>query len=86
MTGTLSGALAARGIETYPEADVEGVVQKIDRTIVVTDVKLTYRLTVPKGTRQAAERAVAIHEQGCPVYQTLQRGINVAWSADITEA
>ena len=85
MTGTLSGALAARGIETYPEADVEGVVQKIDRTIVVTDVKLTYHLTVPKGTRQTAERAVAVHEQGCPVYRTLQRGINVEWSADITE-
>lgn len=85
MTGTLSGALSARGITTYPETEVEGVIQKIDRTIVVTDVKLNYHFTVPKGTRETAERAVAVHEQGCPVYQSLQRGINVEWSADITE-
>ena len=85
MTGTLSGALAARGIATHPETEVEGVIQKIDRTIAVTEVKLTYHLSVPKGARETAERAVAVHEQGCPVYQSLQRGIKVEWSADIRE-
>ena len=88
MTGTLSGALAARGIAAVPgklETDVEGEIVKADRTILVSRVRLSYHLKVPKGQREVAERAVAIHEQGCPIYQSLQRGIQVEWSADIEE-
>jgi hypothetical protein len=28
---------------------------------------------------------VEVHHRGCPVYQSLQRGIHVEWTADIVE-
>lgn len=89
MTGTLGGALAARGIPAFPEkltTHVEADIEQADRIILLTRVRLRYELKVPPGKRAEAERAVEVHHQGCPVYQSLQRGIQVEWSAEITEA
>jgi organic hydroperoxide reductase OsmC/OhrA len=84
----LSTALVGRGIPATPGkvvADVEADVERIDRLAVLSRVRLKYRLKVPPGKRQAAERAVAVHEQGCPISQSLRRGIAVEWSSDIEE-
>lgn len=88
MTGTLGGALAARGIPGIPGnliTHVEADIEQEDRIILLTRVRLRYELTVPEGKRAEAERAIAVHHNGCPVYQSLQRGIAVEWSADISE-
>jgi uncharacterized OsmC-like protein len=89
MTGTLGGALSARDIPAVPSkvyTDVEMEVERLEpKVIVISKVRLNYHLTVPKGKRAEAERAVSVHAQGCPVYRSLQRGIAVEWAAEIVE-
>ena len=88
MTGTLAGALEARQIAAYGgtlETTVEGDIEEVDRLLLLTRIRIKYRLTIPKGKRAEAERALALHESRCPVSQSVQRGIQVEYSADITE-
>ncbi len=88
MTGTLAGALAARDIPVSPEgfsSDAEGFIESVDGQMVITRIKVRYSLKVPKGKRKEAQRALDVHEQGCPVAQSLKRGIAVEWEGDIVE-
>jgi organic hydroperoxide reductase OsmC/OhrA len=88
MAGTLGGALAARGIGIAPDklkTKVEADIEQVERMIVLSRVRLAYDLTVPRGKRTEAERAVQVHHHGCPIYQSFQRGIQVEWTANITE-
>ena len=87
LTGALGGALGARGIDSLGnlETEVEGEVEKVGNSFVLANVKLRYRFTVPAGKREAAERAVSVHAGGCPVHQSLQRGITITWDAEIVE-
>lgn len=57
----------------------------MDGRPLITNVRVTYRVKVPKGKRVEAERAIEVHEQGCPVAQSLKRGIAVSWKGEITE-
>ena len=89
MTGTLAGALEARQIAAYGgslETEVDGDIEVGDnQVLLLTNVHLTYKLHIPKGKRAQAERALALHHSRCPVSQSVERGIRVEWSADITE-
>jgi uncharacterized OsmC-like protein len=89
MTGTLAGALEARQIAAYGgslETEVEGDLEEgQNKVLLLTKVHITYRLTIPKGKREQAERALSLHHSRCPVSQSVERGIRVEWSADITE-
>jgi organic hydroperoxide reductase OsmC/OhrA len=64
---------------------VEGDIEKVDGRPLVTGVRVTYRVRVPRGKREAAARAIEVHEQGCPVAQSLKRGIAMSWHGEITE-
>lgn len=88
MTGTLAGALEARQIPAYGgtlETSVEGDIEEGDRVLLLTRIRVRYTLKVPRGKREEAERALGLHESRCPVSQSVQRGIKVEYSADITE-
>lgn len=88
MTGTLAGALVARKIPTSGErlmADAEGVIENVDGHPLITRIRVHYRVKVPRGKREEAERAIAIHEKGCPASQSVQRGIAIEWDGEITE-
>jgi uncharacterized OsmC-like protein len=89
MTGTLAGALEARQIAAYNgslETEVEGDIEEGDnKVLLLTKVHINYKLSIPKGKREQAERALALHHSRCPVSQSVERGIRVEWSADITE-
>jgi uncharacterized OsmC-like protein len=88
MTGTLAGALEARQIPAYGgslETDVEGDIEEGDKVLLLTRIRIRYRLKIPKHKREEAERALALHESRCPVSQSVQRGIRVEYSADISE-
>jgi uncharacterized OsmC-like protein len=89
MTGTLAGALEARQIPAYGgtlATEVEGDIEEGEnKVLLLTKVQVKYKLTIPKGTREQAERALALHDSRCPVSQSLQRGIRIEWSADIAE-
>ena len=89
MTGTLAGALEARQIGAYDgslETEVEGDVEEGEnRVLLLTKVHIKYRMKIPKGKREQAERALSLHHSRCPVSQSVERGIRVEWSADIAE-
>lgn len=88
MTGTLAGALEARGIPHYPEklhADAEGTIENVDGKPVITSIRITYHITVPKGKAADAERAVKVHKAGCAAATSVERGIRVESGAQIHE-
>ena len=86
MYGTLRGALAGRKIEYDREsyrAIVEGRIAGIGKTIHIKSINVHYDLTVPAAAREAAERALAAHPQGCPAHQSVKEAIKVTWSATL---
>ena len=88
MTGTLAGALAARKIPTQPDklqAEVEGDIENVNGRPLITRIRVQYSVKVPKGKREKAERAMEVHEKGCPVAESVKRGIQVEWSGTVEE-
>ena len=88
MTGTLAGVLEARQIPSYPDklsADVEGFIEAVEGKPRITRIKVHYTLKVPKGKKEVAERAVEIHEEHCPVSQSVRRGIEIEFDGTVVE-
>jgi hypothetical protein len=48
-------------------------------------VQPRYRLKAPREKRAEADRALAIHEDHCPVHPSIRRGFEAHWSAEIEE-
>jgi len=86
MYGTLRGALAGRKIEfdrdTF-KATVEGRIVGIGKTIRIKAIHVHYDLVVPAEARDAAERALALHPQGCPAHQSVKDAIDITWAATL---
>lgn len=88
MTGTLAGALEARGISSHPDklsAEVDGYIENIEGKPMITRIHVKYHLKVPKGRRPEAQRAVDHHEKNCPASQSVRRGIAIEWEGEIEE-
>ena len=77
-----------RQIPTEPNkvtAQVEGDVEAVDRVLRISRMRVQYAIRIPRGTREAAERAIATHEQKCPAATSVRGCIPIAITADITE-
>jgi len=66
-------------------ADVEGDIEAIDNVLRITRIRVRYRLRIPAGTRERAERAVATHASKCPAASSVRGCIDLDITADITE-
>ncbi len=66
-------------------ADVEGDVEAVDKVLRIARIRVRYTLRIPKGTRDAAERALATHEQKCPAASSVRACIPIEIGAEITE-
>ncbi len=86
MYGTLRGALAGRKIafdrESYIDT-VEGRIIGIGKTIRIKSIHVKYELAVPAESREATERALTLHPEGCPAHQSVQGAIEVTWEAQV---
>ena len=86
MFGTLRGALAGRKVQfdrnTFA-ASVEGKITGVGKTIRITAIHVHYELAVPADAREATERALALHPEGCPAHQSVQGAIEVTWDATV---
>jgi len=86
MYGTLRGALAGRKIafdrDRYA-ATVEGRIVGVGKTIRIKSIHMHYELAVPADSREATERALTLHPQGCPAHQSVQGAIEVSWDARV---
>jgi|SRR5437867_9222479 len=86
MYGTLRGALAGRKIAFDRDsfkATVEGRIVGVGRTIRIKSIHVHYDLSVPADAREATERALALHPQGCPAHQSVKDAIEVTWAATL---
>ncbi len=84
MYGTLAGALSGRKIrydrQTYT-ATVDGCIVGIGKTIRIESIVVHYDVTIPPENREAAERALRVHPEGCPAHQSVKGAIDVTWDA-----
>jgi uncharacterized OsmC-like protein len=86
MYGTLRGALAGRKIAFDRDgfvATVEGRIVGVGKTIRIRSIRMHYELAVPAESREATERALTLHPQGCPAHQSVQGAIEVTWDARV---
>ncbi|UCG65779.1 MAG: OsmC family protein [Deltaproteobacteria bacterium] len=80
-------ALEARGIKSAENlvAEVEGEIEDVDGVLKITKIRLRYRFKIPPGTREKAQRALAVYAEKCPGYQTVKGCIECSWSEDMEE-
>jgi uncharacterized OsmC-like protein len=86
MYGTLRGALAGRKIALDRDsfkATVDGRISGIGKTIRIKSIHVHYDLAVPGEAREATERALHLHPQGCPAHQSVKDAIVITWDAAI---
>ena|SRR5437762_13755291 len=86
MYGTLRGALAGRKIAFDRDsfkAAVEGRITGVGKTIRISSIHVHYDVTVPAESREAAERALAVHPEGCPAHQSVKDAIVITWGATL---
>jgi hypothetical protein len=53
------------------------------QTIRITAIHVHYDLAVHAEAREATERALEIHPQGCPAHQSVKDAITITWSATV---
>ena len=86
MYGTLAGALSGRKIQFDRQsftATVDGRIVGIGKTIRIESITLHYDITLPPESREAAERALKVHPEGCPAHQSVKGAIAVNWDAKL---
>jgi len=66
-------------------ADVEGDIEDVDGVLKITRIRLHYRIKVPAGKREKAERALDTYAEKCPAYQSVKGCIECSWEAEIVE-
>ncbi|MCI0621874.1 MAG: OsmC family protein [Acidobacteria bacterium] len=64
-------------------ADVEGDIEDVEGILAVTKIRVKYHFAVPQDKRPEAERALELHKRACPASNSVERGIQVSWDADI---
>jgi len=67
------------------QADVEGDIEAIDGVLRITRIRVRYRLQIPTGTREKADRALATHATKCPAANSVRGCIDLDITADISE-
>ena len=88
MLGTLNGALEVRHVLLEPEnisAHVEGINEIIDRIPTLTEIHITYQLSIPADARESVDRALETHQSKCPTAQSLGNSVKISWEAKISE-
>ena len=86
MFGTLAGALSGRKIpfdRSQFTATVDGRIVSVGRTIRIESIALHYLISAPVEHRDAVERALRVHPEGCPANQSVKDAIRVTWDAQV---
>jgi uncharacterized OsmC-like protein len=86
MYGTLRGALAGRKVAFDRDAfkaTVAGRISGIGKTIRIKSIHVHYDLAVPVEAREATERALRLHPEGCPAHQSVKDAIAITWDATV---
>ncbi|MDG2041162.1 MAG: OsmC family protein [Ilumatobacter sp.] len=85
----MARALEVRDIPVPREnlqAAVEGDIEAVDKVLRITRIRVRYRIRIPAGMREKAQRAVDTHPTKCPAANSIRGCIDLDISAEITEA
>ena len=77
-----------RDIPATPDtikASVEGDIAAVEKILKIVRIRVRYALTIPRGLREKAERAVLRHPISCPAANSIQGCIDLDIQADIKE-
>jgi uncharacterized OsmC-like protein len=76
-----------RGIQSAENlvAEVEGDIEDVDDVLKITNIRIRYRFKIPAGTREKADRVLAVYAEKCPAYQTVKDCIRCTWEAVMEE-
>ena len=88
MVGTFAGALEARQIPAGGgrlTAEVRGEIELEDNVLVIRRIHVVYHLKTAPGQGETIDRAHRVHQQGCPVYRSLHKAIQITSEVAITE-
>lgn len=88
MVGTFGRALEVRGIPSQPDrlsAEVEGDIVDEEGVMALRAIRIRYRVALPPGKREEAQRALRFHERGCPLANTLKGAVSLSYTADFEE-
>ncbi|HUP46639.1 MAG TPA: OsmC family protein [Thermoanaerobaculia bacterium] len=78
MTGTFAGALAARKIRIEKlTSDATGEIELESSVLVIKRIHVIYHLTAREAQGEVVERVHAVHQDGCPVYRSIHRAIEI---------
>ncbi len=66
-------------------AKVEGDIEDVDGVLRIARIRVDYRLRIPAGKAEPAQRAVDTHAEKCPAYNSVRGCIPVVITADVTE-
>ena len=86
MYGTLRGALEGRKVGFDRDsfaATVEGRIVGVGKTIRIKSIHVHYDVAVPADAREATERALHVHPEGCPAHQSVKDAIAITWDATL---
>jgi uncharacterized OsmC-like protein len=64
---------------------VDGDIEDVDGVLRITKIRIHYHFEIPAGTRDMAERALAVYADQCPAYQSVKGCIDCSWQATIKE-
>lgn len=56
---------------------MQGTIEAPEGVLKITKINAKYYLKVPEGKQDAAERALAVFDRGCPVAQTLKGAVEI---------
>ena len=56
-------------------ADIEGDIEKVERTIRITEIRVTYHLPLDREQEETANRVLEVHPAGCPAHQSVKDSI-----------
>ena len=65
------------------ESTVEGDIEKVERTIRVTEIRVRYHVALPADQKEVVERVLKSHPAGCPAHESVKDSIRMAIDADI---
>lgn len=58
-------------------ADVEGDIEKVERTIRITEIRVKYHLPISAEEQETADRVLKVHPAGCPAHESVKDSIRI---------
>lgn len=61
---------------------VEGDIEKVNRVMQVTEIRVHYKHPLPKDQQETAQRVLETHASGCPAHNSVKGSIRIKIDAE----